>query len=302
MSINNRLIQSRLDAVIKVIAIHVEKWSLVELVSMLTLILVLFHGFVSDNFKYPVQLFFLIALFYRPILISSVAWGILAMISTYEVINFWHHTANHKFLTAYWLWTLCITHWCQSQESKERNLLTNARFLIMLTMAGACIQKLFSSSYMDGSFFEITMLTTPAFDFMLQLIGVDSFLPNMTTTAISDLRSASVEVINETISLPLTYGYHWFAMIITIWNLFIQFLLEALCLFQGHKPQLIFHWLFLFFIQTTYFVAPFVGFGFLICIWGYVLSAKRFPRVSYLYLISIALMTLYESPWRQVLF
>lgn len=52
---------------------HLSKWAHLELVSMLTLILVLFHGFVTDNYRYPVQLFFLVAVFYRPILSSALA-------------------------------------------------------------------------------------------------------------------------------------------------------------------------------------------------------------------------------------
>jgi len=281
---------------------HLEKWTLLELVSMLTLVLVLFHGFETENYKYPVQLFFLAALFYRPILSSSLAWGLLAMVSTYELVSFWHHIANHKFLTLYWIITLCICHWCNDPENKERNLLFNARFLIMLTMAGACIQKLLSSSYMDGSFFEISLLTMRYFDFMFPIVGIDSSFSHITSGALGDLRSASVIVTGNSVTLPLTSFYHQFAMVITIWNLLIQFILEVLCFFQNHKAQLAFHWLFLFFIQTTYIAAPFVGFGFIICIWGYTLTAKRFPRISYLYLLSIALMTFYEAPWRQVLF
>jgi len=281
---------------------HLSKWAHLELVSMLTLILVLFHGFVTDNYRYPVQLFFLVAVFYRPILSSALAWGLLGLVSTYEVVNFWHHTANHKFLTAYWIWTLCIAHWCQDESNKERTVLISARFLIMLTMAGACIQKLMSSSYMDGSFFEITLLVTPAFDFILQLMGVDPTLANFTTSGLADLSSASTQVVQSAISIPTSATFSFISMLITVWNLLIQFVLEALCFFRGTRSQLMFHWLFLFFIQTTYIAAPFVGFGFLICIWGYTISAKSFPRISYLYLASMLLMVVYQSPWRQVLF
>lgn len=303
-SISNVLdnVNSKLEPAFKTIEEHLSKWTHLELVSMLTLILLLFHGFVTKNFNYPVQLVFLVAVFYRPALSSSLAWGVIALAASYEVMNFWHHTANHKFLTAYWAWTLCICHWCQDEKYKERNLMVSARFLIMLTMAGACIQKLMSSSYMDGSFFEISLLTIPSFDFLLQLIGVDASLPSVTKSALADLRSASTVVAQSAISIPIDATLSIVAMAITVWNLLIQFVLEILCFCRGDRFQLMFHWLFLFFIQTTYIAAPFVGFGFLICIWCYTISAKRFPRISYLYLASMLMMIIYQSPWRQVLF
>jgi hypothetical protein len=295
-------IMSKLDPAFNTIEEHLSKWTHLELVSMLTLILLIFHGFITDNFNYPVQLVFLVAVFYRPALSSSLAWAVIALAASYEVMNFWHHTANHKFLTAYWLWALCISHWCEDEMSKERNLMINARFLILLTMAGACIQKLMSSSYMDGSFFEISLLTIPSFNFLLQLIGVDMSLPSFTHTAMADLRSASTVVAQNAISIPIDATFSIVAMAVTVWNLLIQFVLEILCLCRGDRFQLMFHWLFLFFIQTTYIAAPFVGFGFLICILCYTISAKRFPRISYLYLASLLMMVIYQSPWRQVLF
>ncbi|MEH6449641.1 MAG: hypothetical protein V7765_13275 [Oleispira sp.] len=303
-SVNNFFnnMNSKLEPVFNTIEEHLSKWTHLELVSMLTLILLIFHGFVTENFDYPVQLFFLVAVFYRPALSNSFAWGVVAIMASYEVMNFWHHTANHKFLTAYWTWTLCISHWCQSEQHKERNLMISARFLIMLTMAGACIQKLISSSYMDGSFFEITLLTLPSFEFLLQLIGVDASLPDFTKSAMADLRSASTVVAQSAISIPIDATFSLVAMAITVWNLVIQFVLEILCFCRSDRFQLIFHWLFLFFIQTTYIAAPFVGFGFLICIWCYTISAKRFPRMSYLYLASLLMIVVYQSPWRQVLF
>jgi len=304
ISINNILdaINSKLDPVYNFLEEQVSKWTHLELVSMLTLILLIFHGFITENFNYPVQLIFIMAVFYRPVLSSSLVWAVIALAASYELMNFWHHAANHKFLTAYWVWALLIAHWCKNEECKKRSLMISARFLIILTMAGACIQKIMSPSYMDGSFFEISLLTIPSFDFLLQMMGVDPSLPGFTKSALADLRSASTVVTKNTIFIPIDTTLSIFAMTVTIWNLLIQFVLEILCFCRGERLQLLFHWLFLFFIQTTYIAAPFVGFGFLICILCYTISAERFPRTSYLYLASMLMMVIYQSPWRQVLF
>jgi hypothetical protein len=153
---------------------------------------------------------------------------------------------------------------------------------------------------MDGSFFEITLLTYEEFQFMLKLIGVSPELPSFTSTAVSDLMSPTTVVLNNTIHIPTTNLFIVFSAFVTYWNLSIQLLLEALCLLKGYKFQLAFHILFLFFIQTTYIVAPFVGFGFLICIWGFILAVNSFPRLAQLYLLSLLLMVAYDSPWRMV--
>lgn len=287
------------DSISKIQA-TISHWTPYEFVSLLTLSLLVFYPYLHPDYPQIIQLFFVAALLYRPLLSSSLAWFILAAISTIIVARGWHPVANHKFLTTYWLWALTFTHWASDSDIKNRIFTFNAKFLVMFTMLGACLQKLLSPTYMDSSFFEMALLTESYFQPLLTIAGVDPHLRELTNQTISAIQNPSIDLTVQSVTLPVTGLYSGIAVAVTFWNLSVQFVLEALGFINKRKAQIAFHILMLFFINSTYIAAPFIGFGWLICILCYVFSAKSFPRLSLAYLVSMLALIIYESPWRDL--
>jgi len=279
----------------------IARWTIFEFVSLLTLILLSFYSYSHNHYQYLIQIFFVGSIIYRPMLSYGFGWLGLAAIFTYVVANQWHPVANHKILTTYWLWVLAFMHLASNEQLKHKILVTNARFLVIFTMLGACIQKLLSPSYIDGSFFEMTLLTETYFKFILETFGITPELSHLAKSTIRAIQTPSIKLTVDAVKLPVTPLYSGLAMAVTVWNLGIQFVLEALCLFKAKRVQICFHLLMLFFIHTTYIVAPFIGFGWLICILCYAFSAHIFPKISLAYLLSIVVLGVYESPWRDLI-
>lgn len=278
----------------------IARWTPYEFASLLTLLLLVFYPYSHQEFTRVIQLFLVAGVLYRPLLSSSLAWFAVAALASVIVAKHWHPVANHKFLTTYWLWVLAFAHWAKDADYKKQILTFNARFLVMFTMLGACIQKLLSPTYMDGSFFEMALLTESYFQFLLAIVGVDPHLPLLTNQTISAIQNPAVTLSVASVVLPVGTLYSALAMAVTVWNLAIQFVLELLGFFNQRKAQIAFHLLMLAFIHSTYIAAPFIGFGWLICILCYTFSASSYPRLSLAYLASMLALVAYESPWRDL--
>ena len=54
------------------------------------------------------------------------------------------------------------------------------------------------------------------------------------------------------------------------------------------------------FILFIYFVAPVLGFGWLITVLGITLAHRRFPRFALAYLASFIVLISYQIPWSEV--
>jgi hypothetical protein len=278
----------------------IARWTPYEFAGLLTLLLLVFYPYWSLGFPRLIQLFLVAGLLYRPLLSSSLAWFAVAALATVIVARHWHPVANHKFLTTYWLWVLAFTHWASDSGIKNRIFIFNARFLVMFTMFGACLQKLLSPTYMDSSFFEMALLTESYFQPLLAITGVDPHLRELTNQTISAIQNPAVTLTAQSVTLPVSAFYGGLAVAVTFWNLAIQFVLELLGFFNQRKVQIAFHILMLAFINITYIAAPFIGFGWLICILCYSFSASTFPRLSLAYLASMLALVMYESPWRDL--
>ncbi len=291
-------ILSHVDGVLEACHCTIARWTPYEFASLLTLLLLVFYPYSHQEFTRVIQLFLVGGLLYRPLLSSSLAWFAVAALASVIVAKHWHPVANHKFLTTYWLWALAFCHWANDANNKKQILTFNARFLVMFTMLGACLQKLLSSTYMDGSFFEMALLTESYFQFLLVIAGVDPHLPALTNQTIGAIQNPANQLTAQSVVLPVGVLYSGLAMAVTIWNLAIQFVLELLGFFNQRKAKIAFHLLMLAFIHSTYIAAPFIGFGWLICILCYIFSAPTFPRLSLAYLASMLALVVYESPWR----
>ena len=274
-----------------------------QLIGLLTLGLLSFYNYNHQWMATLIPVCLVLAIIYRSILQHPLFWGVIASAATFTVWNHWHPVANHKFLTTYWLWALAFSAWLyRNNQSQADDLIKhNARFLILFTMLGACIQKFMSPTYMDRSFFEMALLTESYFRFLLDLLQVSPALINETNNSIAAMHQPNVLLESIETTWPISQTYHYFALFVTVWNLGMQMVLELFGLFKHNKCRIIFHVSMLIFIHSTYIAAPFIGFGWLLCIMLYTFSRDTNPRLATLYLISIPVMICYASPWRQML-
>ncbi|MGH1469876.1 MAG: hypothetical protein ACRBCS_01690 [Cellvibrionaceae bacterium] len=289
-----------LESMFKKIDNVLDEWDRYELAGLLTLTLLAFYNYSYSWSEFLVPFFLASAIIYRPLLKNPWFWVAFASFATYMVGQYWQPVANHKFLTTYWLWILAFAGFVKVESKRYELLEFNARFLILFCMLCASIQKLLSPTYMDGSFFEMALLTETYFQFFGVILGVPPELPALTQSTVSAIQAPNITLSQSAVVLPITPIFHYFVIFVTVWNLGMQVLLEGLGLFKHRLVQVVFHVTMLIFLHSTYIAAPFTGFGWLLCVMLFVMAKPTFPRFATLYLVSIPILVLYTSPWRLV--
>lgn len=280
----------------------VEVWrrqSILEIALVFTLFLAILHGFRQWPFQYVGGTIALVALLYRPIRVNWVTWLSLAVIGTVVLVYNWHPVDNHKFLLAYWLWVLFLATLVQREEDAESILRFNARFFLAFVFLMASAQKLASSSYVDGSFFELTVLTDSRFEGFMKLFGFEADIFSKSNYLHDLVRSRLHTVENGTVILPTNPGIALAGTLITWWDVLVQIAIGAMVAATNRKIEITGHILLLVFIYTTYFAAPVIGFGWTLSILALMLVHGRYPRLSLWYLASFPVLELYRVPWQQ---
>jgi hypothetical protein len=272
----------------------IDKRRTLDVVALLTLLLIILFGFNSSYFQYPSQILVLFALVNKKALRNSYYWFTLACLGSSAIIWEWHPVDNHKFILVYWLWSLFLASSLEDEKSQEKALHRNAAFLIALVMLGSIFQKIYSGTYLDGTFFEITLLTDDRFEALLVLLGVNSAITTHAQESLSAIQSAHILVDGDRIFLKITPYFHIIALTVTWWNIGIQIIIEGSLLIGRRIFDLIAHAALLTYILTTYLVAPIFGFGWVLSMLGFTLTHKSYPRIAVAYLASFPILLIYQ--------
>jgi hypothetical protein len=212
---------------------------------------------------------------------------VLALLGRFTIIQHWHPVDNHKYLLAYWLWGLVAAAFFDGEDDRDLILRRNARFMICFIMLGAVVQKTISGSYLDSTMFEVILLTDPRFDGLLAVLGADRHDLALSQALYNDLR-APVPVITEGAAVMPADGWlKAMALAFTWLDYVIQVVVGVLFLLPGKRMERWAHLSLVIFILFIYFVAPVLGFGWLIAVLGITLAHRRFPRFALVYLASI---------------
>jgi hypothetical protein len=109
---------------------------------------------------------------YVPLLVIAIAvprlqvdptfWLVAAMPQAAAALLRWGQLDNHQYLIMYWCLVLCLGYGAATRDRK-RIIAFNARALIALCMGFAVLAKLVSPSYINGAFFQHTLLLDPRF-------------------------------------------------------------------------------------------------------------------------------------------
>ena len=233
-----------------------------ELVAGMTLVLLLLK---MDNFWYLQMGLVAIcsaAIFHRPLVYKENFWlGILVFL----IVTFyhqWYALDNHKYLIAFWCLALACA--CMSPD-RDKTLALSARWLIGLCFAFAAGWKLITPEYTSGSFFHHLLLTDARFDDVAEWLGGvsrDGLIENRQSM------SAWIEYGDPNSSLSLTSGPRIPALagLLTWWTVAIETII-ALSFLWSRLTNLRDICL-LFFIVSTYTIAPVIGFAWLLAIMG----------------------------------
>jgi hypothetical protein len=265
----------------------------IEIIVLLSLCLVIFYGYSAKYFSVAVAFLVLPALLYRPFFQHWLFWGLIAAVSGFVVLRQWYPIDNHKFLLAYWALALAFS-FSLSEEHRQPFLVKTARFLLVFVMAGAVVQKTLAADYLDGSFFEFTLLTDQRFEPFMAALGVHAGDLSYNRGVISWLQAANPEHDTSAV-LRLSSSVHNIALVVTWWDYLVQLAIAAAFLIGTRWLDLLGHVLLLAFVVTTYLAAPVIGFGWTLSIFGYALSAGRSPKIALCYLATFPLLTVYDG-------
>ncbi|MBL8547400.1 MAG: hypothetical protein JNL81_13120 [Hyphomonadaceae bacterium] len=266
--------------------------------SWLTLLTLAFYGYSDWYFRLPLIAIAVGLTMWPRFAGSAVCWGLLALLATVAVVLNWHVADNHKIVLCYWVWAMLLAHSCASAGDAEKLLRANARFLLTLIMFGAIVQKTLSPDYLSGDFFEFMLLSDPRLAALLGFFGVPATSAAETQFALNALSSSYVTVEGGRLQIGVTPTLTMIALAATWWNYGAQIVLDALGVWGRRWTDTLYHCLMIVFIATTYFIAPVIGFGWLLVLLGLTLAGRGRPMVCAAYLASLVLLTLYDIPWR----
>ena len=276
----------------------VKRTELVELVSVLSLFLVVIFGFLHWLFEVATYLCLLLFLLRPKTIRNPLFWLALALSATVVIVHDWHEADNHKYLLLYWLWILFFCHFLAKPKQQRRVLLFNARFFLCFIFLAAAAQKLSSPTYRSGEMFEYYLYVDSRFTAFGKLIGIDPSVPDAAQKRIALFRSSFLKLADNELEVPGTDRARVAGLVLTWWDASLQLLIGLLLLFRRRATDQFAHILLLLFIFSTYLPAPISGFGWILAIMGLTLAKENFPRIAAVYMVSFVAIILYQLPWR----
>ena len=272
-----------------------------DIIPILTLFILLFHGYSIWYVKFFTMVLAIAALLYRELLRSPIYWFVFSFIIGFSIFSHWHPIDNHKFLLLY----VTITLFCAYSASSGWQLKIisgNARLFIIVLMGMSVFWKLYSSDpYLDGTFFEYIYLSDQRFVAFLASFGVDMQLLGKNQQALFNLQQAYLNqdvISTQVYSPPLLKIMAWLT---GWWVVIIEVAIAVLFMFRTALMDKYGHWALLLFIATTYIPAPVYGFGWTLSVLGYAVSQTYWASYGRWYLACILLLIIYQLPWRMVL-
>jgi hypothetical protein len=228
-------------------------------------------------------------------------WLALAALTAARVIVDWPLADNHAYLLSYWCLAAALALFSQDTA---RVLAFNGRLLIGLVFLFACVWKLaISDNYVDGTFFQVTMITDDRFEGFVRVAG------GLDESEYADLREAVTQHLDappgHAIDMPeIPTRFKYLALAATFWNLFINAALAIIFLWpSGARGNRLRHLALLTYCVVTYAIATVDGFGWLLLAMGAAQTGIEQLRIRRAYIAVFVLILLYrEIPWAREVF
>ena len=267
------------------------------IVTSFTLALLVFHGFHHNYFEIPFQLLLVTFLIVPRLRTYAPFWFLIACFSASALWLDWREADNHKYLLFYW--TVAVFLACEL-GGEERDIVVKkaARFLLFFTMTLAVVQKTLSPDYLNGDFFQFILMTDGRFsEFTALLCGIDPEVLD----ANRELYRQAQDPVNLHTAFPPLFSNDKLVLLasaLTWLNYLTEFAIAVFVLLPlSSRYSVIAHLFLIGFITVVYAVAPVIGFGWLLTIWGYCLAPDEWPALRIGYVGLFLLLCLYEFPW-----
>lgn len=237
----------------------------IDVVGGVTLVLLLLTTEETWILRVGIATFAVAAAVDRRLLRSAAYWLVLLAVYVFGVRGVVLLIDNHEFLLAYWLLALGLS---RLLEKPVTGLATSSRLLIGLAFAFATLWKLVSPEYMSGDMFHSLLLFDPrfvgiasAFGGLPLAHGLENYETFETVLAVGD----------GSVTTPVrdAPGVRTVALGMTVLTVAIEGLIAA-CFLAPPTSGLgrARHVALLFFLFTTYVLAPVIGFGWLLIALG----------------------------------
>lgn len=184
-------------------------------------------------------------------------WALLGCLGA-GVHQVWTQADNHQYLIIYWVLAVALA---AGSIDPSRARAVAARWLLAAVFTLATLWKLSNLAFVDGSFFEFTLLTDPRFAPVATAIGgADAHDLEINRTVFDAMEGARSGASFEL--LGLTPRVAVVADVLTSWTLAIEAAVALAFLSPGaswlgrHRDHLL-----ITFTVTTYLAAPVLGFS-----------------------------------------
>jgi len=275
-----------------------QRLSQIQFIAGATLFLLVYWGFEDGLAKIAVQLALLTVVLRPALLESRVLWLVLSVVNTVALVDGWVAADNHKYLTVYWVYVVTLAVGVSDRKLGETILAWHGRFFLVFVFCAAAVQKTISPTYMSGEMFEMRLLIDERFKAFGHLLGLDKAVAETAYELSARLRNPMTEFEGSAVALPSTDRIRTLGLVITWYDLLIQYAIGLIFIPGRGITDRIGHYLLLFFIFTTYLPAPVYGFGWLLAIYGLCLSWKKYPAFNIAYTVSFVAILIYQLPWR----
>jgi hypothetical protein len=232
---------------------------------------------------------------------NPVVWLVLAGLTAARFVLDWPLADNHAYLLAYWCLAAALALWTLEPN---KVLAVNGRVLIGLVFLFACLWKFVGSdNYVDGTFFQVTILTDPRFEGFARVAGgLDMQELGSLREFVEQHRDSAAATVAE--STPAPARFRALAAAATAWNLFINAALAfAFLLPLGRRLPVLRHLLLLVYCIVTYAIATVDGFGWLLLAMGAAQCEPEQRRTRWAYMAVFVLILFYrEISWAETVF
>lgn len=249
-----------------------------------------------------IPLFIIPALLFKKVRNSLLFWLILLfyLLYFYVFMGTNRYVPNHKYLYVFYILLLCIIIYIKKSTNDWFEILkTSAQYMIGFVFLLATVGKFLAPEFLNGSFFEFTLLTDERFSgFTQSIVGIQNSDLNIGFEEFNKLlRSNS---LSHEAQLPTSEKLHFISIFLSYWTILIEgsiaitFLSPAKSF--GGKYR---NWVLLIFIITTYPIATVPGFAILLTLLAFITSkSDTRPNVwSYVYIGIFIIIPIFKFPF-----
>ena len=187
------------------------------------------------------------------------------------------HYEDHCFFVIYWCGAMGLAVMGRRVEFSMRN---SARLMIGLCFALGCIWKVISPEFYDGSLFHFKLLFDYRFEEMVT--GPIGGLSSLTSASnLESYRNVRMALPGGEAAIEIPGRVTWIAYVMTVWTIVIEGALAWAFLFSGKLAERSRDFVLMFFMLSTYFVVPVMGFASIFMTLGIAQTRSNRMRVAY---------------------